>query len=121
MKKKKSQVHHVVNQPCCSPIDPIPATVDVLNDTALTLRWSTPGSITQQGLTSYYASVVSECFTGEVKGRPLNFTIPTSSILEITVNRLGTVISCSMSFKIISTQRFNNYTDTKINVFAELS
>ena len=69
--------------------DPISAVVSVLNDTAFSLRWSTPDSVARQGLTAYQVSVVSECFTGEKKGQAQNFNISSNGTLRIMATLLG--------------------------------
>ena len=49
-----------------------------LNDTAITLQWTTPESVIRQQVNSYNIGVTSECYTNEFK-RSQTFNIVTSN------------------------------------------
>ena len=77
--------------PFPSHADPILADVVVQNSRLISLRWTTPISVQEQGVTLYFLSVAPECFTGEMKGEPQNFTVvPNGNLQNIMVNHLGT-------------------------------
>ena len=70
--------------------DPILADVVVQSSRLISVRWTTPISVQEQGITLYFLSVASECFTDEVKGEPQNFTvIPNGNLHLIMANNLG--------------------------------
>ncbi len=86
------------------PANQIPASVTVVNDTAISLQWRTPVSIEQQGLSIYQATVQSECFTN-VEERPRqSFTIPANGSLRIVTSNLGRCYSV-----------YHHYTSYKIS------
>lgn len=81
-----------VEIPTFSCADPIVAVVNVINDTALAMRWVAPPAVLQQGVTAYYALVQSECFTSEQKGQQQNFTHFPNQTLEVIAGRLGKLV-----------------------------
>ena len=80
------------NALCALYADRITVFVSVLNDTTLSVEWSTPDSIIQQDLTFYFVSVISECYTNVLHTPKQKFTIPFNGTLQIDVNYLGTYV-----------------------------
>lgn len=78
-----------------------------INDTLISVQWTVPSSVARQGVTAYFVTVASECFTNEQKGQPQNFSVSPNGSLQITAGHLGSYVDASLT-KIIIMHLFQN-------------